>query len=352
MIDDNSTDFEKITDFGNLYKAYVKSRTGSGHATSKAKFQSCAIDGLYQIKRLLETKKYEVSGYQKFTIYEPKERVIEAGSFKDKIVQHSLCGNVLLPLLKDEFIQTNYAGQLNKGTLYGLDCLSEQMLLAYNRYGYDCWIIKADIKKYFYNIDHNILKDIVQAFVKDEDVWWLCEKFVGNTEGIGLPLGNQATQVFALLYLSGLDHFVTGELGVKYYGRYMDDFYLIVESKEYAKWCLNAITEFVHSLGLELNGKTQIIPFKNGIKFCGFHTYVIKDGKCIRKLTNEKKRAAKKRYKKMAGFVIKGKLSRERFDESYNAWRNHILHGNCVKLGHEMDEYINGIFMGLNQDLM
>lgn len=74
------------------------------------------------------------------------------------------------------------------------------------------------------------------------------------------------------MYLSGLDHFITGELGVKYYGRYMNDFYLIVQSKEYAKWCLLAIYEFVHSLGLELNGKTQIIPFKNGIKFCGFHT--------------------------------------------------------------------------------
>ena len=74
------------------------------------------------------------------------------------------------------------------------------------------------------------------------------------------------------MYLSGLDHFITCELGVKYYGRYMNDFYLIVQSKEYAKWCLLAIYEFVHSLGLELNGKTQIIPFKNGIKFCGFHT--------------------------------------------------------------------------------
>lgn len=346
MIDVNSTDFEKITDFGNLYKAYKKSKSGSGHAISKAKFQTCAIDGLYQIKRLLETKKFDVSDYHKFTIYEPKERTIEAGSFKDKIVQHSLCDNVLLPLLQNEFIQTNYAGQIGKGTLYGLDCLKAHMHLAYCKYGYNCWIIKADISKFFYNINHDILKDIVRYFIKDDDVYWLCEKFIDSTEGVGLPLGNQVSQVFALLYLSGLDHFITGELGVKYYGRYMDDFYLIVESKEYAKWCLNAITEFVHTLRLELNGKTQIIPFKNGIKFCGFHTYVTKDGKVIRKLKNENKRAAKKKFKKMVGLVKSDKLSKDKFYESYNAWKNHISHGNCVKLGYEMDRYVEELLNG------
>lgn len=332
--------FEQVADFGNLYKAYKKSKSGKGFSKSSQRFQVAALDGIHQIKRRLETKTYEVGKYNEFIIYEPKERIIKAGSFVDKIVQHSLCDNVLIPILRTEFIQTNYAGQENKGTLYGLECLKSHMYLACQKYGYDCWIVKADISKFFYNIDHDILKDMVRYFVKNDDVYWLCEKFIDSTEGAGLPLGNQVSQVFALLYLSGLDHFITGELGVKYYGRYMDDFYLIVESKEYAKWCLDGIREFVHSTGLELNGKTQIIPFKNGIKFCGFHTYVTSDGKVIRRLKNENKRAAKKKFKKMTYLVNKGKLSREKFNESYNAWKNHISHGNCVKLGYEMDKYI------------
>lgn len=344
MIENNQTDFEIICDFGNLYKAYKKSKSGKGFAKSSMKFQMIALDGIYQIKRRLETKTYQISPYHQFTIYEPKERVIKACSFQDKIVQHSLCDNVLIPSLHKEFIQTNYAGQIGKGTLYGLDCLKAQMYLAYCKYGYDCWIVKADISKFFYNINHDILKDIVKYFVEDEDVYWLCEKFIDSTEGKGLPLGNQVSQVFALMYLSVLDHFITGELGVKYYGRYMDDFYLIIEKKEYAKWCLNCISEFVYSLKLELNGKTQIIPFKNGIKFCGFHTYVTKEGKVIRKLKNENKRAAKKKFKKMVGVVKSGKLSKEKFYESYNAWKNHISHGNCLKLGYEMDKYIEELF--------
>lgn len=212
---------------------------------------------------------------------------------------------------------------LGKDELYGLDCLKG---------------------KFFYNINHDILKDILKYFIEDKEVYWLCEKFINSTEGLGLPLGNQISQVYALLYLSGLDHFITGELGVNYYGRYMDDFYLIVQDKEYAKWCLAVIYEFVHTLGLELNGKTQIIPFKNGIKFCGFHMYVTSDGKVIRKLKNENKRVAKKKFKKMVGLVKYGKLSEEKFYKSYNAWKNHISHGNCVKLGYEMDKYIEKLF--------
>jgi hypothetical protein len=252
-----------------------------------------------------------------------------------------LCDNVLIPELKYEFVKNNFAGQMNKGTLFGLDWLKSQMLLAYNKYGFNCWIVKADISKFFYNINHGILKDIIRYFIEDKDTYWLCEKFVDSTEGIGIPLGNQVSQVYALMYLSGLDHFITGELGVKYYGRYMDDFYLIVESREYAKWCLDSIKLFIQTLNLELNSKTQIIPFKNGIKFCGFHTYITESGIPIRKLTNEKKRAAKKKFKKMAYLVHKEKLSAEKLLESYSSWKNHISHGNCIKLGYEMDNYIN-----------
>ena len=344
MISSNISEYSKVCDFGNLYAAYQKAKCGKGKRKSSLKFRTVALDGVLQIKQTLESKTYQVSPYNEFTIYEPKKRIVKAGAFQDQIVQHSVCDNVLAPLLKQEFVQTNYAGQIGKGTLYGLDCLKLHMQEAYRKFGFDCWIVKADISKFFYNIDHNILKDIVRYCVKDDDVYWLCKKFIDSTENPGLPLGNQISQVFALLYLSGLDHFITGDLGIRYYGRYMDDFYLIVESKEYAKWCLKAIQEFVYTLDLELNGKTQIIPFKNGIKFCGFHTYVTKNGKVIRKLKNENKRAAKKKFAKMICLVKLGKLSKEKFYESYNAWKNHISHGNCVKLGYEMDKYVETLF--------
>lgn len=344
----DKTEFEKVTNFENLYRAYKKSKTGSGFSKSKLKFEVAALDGIYQIKKMLETDTYNVDPYNEFKVYKPKERIIKAGSFKDKIVQHSLCDNVLLPLLRNEFILTNYAGQIGKGTDFGLQCLKSQMYLAYQKYGYDCWIIKADIKKYFYSISHDKLKDIVEYFIDDKDVFKLCEKFIDSTDDTGLPLGNQISQVFALLNLSGLDHFVTGELGIRYYGRYMDDFYLIVQSQKYVKDCLNAIYDFVRTLDLKLNGKTQIMPFKKGIKFCGFHVYVTKDGKVIQKLLGEKKRKAKKKYRKMAIKVKERKMTKEHFYNSYNSWKDHISKGNCIKLGREMDLYIEKLMESVN----
>lgn len=340
----DKTDFEYITDFANLYRAYRDAKSGKGFRRSSQRFQTTALDGILQIKNSLENKTYKVSKQNEFVIHEPKKRVIKAGSFVDKIVQHSLCDNVLLPRLKEEFITNNFAGQEGKGTLFGLNTLRSDMLTALQEYGRDCWIVKADISKFFYTINHEILTEIVREHIADDDVFWLCKTFIDSTDGDGIPLGNQVSQVFALLYLSGLDHFVTDTLRVKYYGRQMDDFYLIVKTKAEAQEYLDAVRNYVEKLKLSLNGKTQIIPFRNGIKFCGFHTYITEDGKPIRKLTNEKKREAQKRYRKMARLVVQGKLEKEKFMESYQAWKNHISHGNCIKLGFQMDHEIEMIF--------
>ena len=166
---------------------------------------------------------------------------------------------------------------------------------------------------------------------------------IDSTDGIGLPLGNQAAQVYALLILNGLDHFTTGELGIELYGRYMDDFYLIHHDKEYLKWCLECIKQFVNSLCLSLNGKTQIIPFKNGLLFTGFHHYITKDGKYIRKLNGVNKRRIRKKIRVWAKLVNSGKMSEQKFYEKYNAWKNHAMHGNCIKLCHSMDLYVKEV---------
>ena len=153
-------------------------------------------------------------------------------------------------------------------------------------------------------------------------------------------MGNQINQGFALLYLDGMDKLIVGELGIEYYGRYMDDFYLIHPDKEYLKYCLGVITEFLKALDLTLNSKTQIFPFKNGVNYLGFHTYVTENGKVIRKLKNQNKRNAKKKYRRMAKLVIEGKLPIEKINASYSAWKNHISHGNCCKLAKSMDHMI------------
>ncbi len=335
------TDFEKVIDFDNMYRAYRRARRGKGYKKSSARFDLAALDGVNSLISQLRSKTYTVSEYSEFKVYEPKERIIQTTSFKDKVVQHSLCDNVLLPRLQRIFIPDNCAGQKGKGTLYGLDRLSEQMKQFRDRCGMDGYILKCDITKFFYNISHGQLKDMVEYyFGHDPDIVWLCNLYIDSTPGKGLPLGNQINQGFALLYLDGLDKLIKYELGIELYGRYMDDFYLIHPSKSYLQHCLEVIRAYLDTLELSLNGKTQIFPFKNGVNYLGFHTYVTQSGAVLRRLKNQNKRRAQRRYTRMAKATAAGRIGPDSFAASYGAWRNHASHGQSRGLIKHMDERI------------
>lgn len=196
------TEFEKVIDFNNMYQAYRKAKCGKGYKKSAAKFNVMALDAIHLLIDQLKNKTYTVSAYQEFKVYEPKERVIKTTSFKDKVVQHSLCDNVLLPKLQEVFIYDNCAGQKGKGTLFGLDRLKEQMKAFFRRYGQSGYILKCDVSRFFYNISHEQLKDIVAYhFSDDPDICWLCNLFIDSTEGKGIPLGNQINQGLATLWI-------------------------------------------------------------------------------------------------------------------------------------------------------
>lgn len=337
------TDFEKVTDFENMYRAFRRAKRGKGFKRSSARFDAAALGGIQTIIQQLQDHTYRVSAYTEFKVYEPKERVIQTASFKDKVVQHSLCDNVLMPKLQEIFIYDNCAAQKDKGTLFGLNRLSEQMEQFCSEHGSSGYILKCDIKKFFYSIPHKQLKDIVHYYFQDPDIQWLCDLFIDSTEGKGLPLGNQINQGFALLYLDGMDKLIKNELGIAYYGRYMDDFYLIHPSKQYLKDCLQILTKYLETLDLSFNGKTQILPFKSGVSFLGFHTYVDSQGKAVRKLKNQNKRNAQRKYIRMAKLAAAGTIPLESFSDSYRAWKNHISHGNCASLGRSMDRKITEI---------
>lgn len=334
------TDKEIVTDYDNLYRAYRKAKSGKRFNSSTARFSMLALDGIQALKKCLEEQTYQMSPYNEFEIFEPKRRVIKSCSFKDKVVQHCFCDNVLHPRLEKVFITDNYAGQIEKGTLFGMNRLKIHMLDYYEKYGTKGWILKCDVRKFFYSIDHEILKDIVDNYFSDEYSVWLNHLFIDSTSGPGLPLGNQVAQMYALLMLHIVDTFITGELGIEHYGRYMDDLFLIHHDKKYLEECRENIGNLLKTLELELNEKTQIIPFHKGIRFLGFHHYVTKEGKYIRKLTGENKRKIKRRLRNWSRAVKDGKMSEKKFYEKYGAWKNHASHGNCYKLCQSMDEYV------------
>ncbi|MPM85036.1 hypothetical protein SDC9_132113 [bioreactor metagenome] len=168
---------------------------------------------------------------------------------------------------------------------------------------------------------------------------------IDSTEGnVGIPIGNQSSQLFALLYLDGMDHYIKEKLGIKFYGRYMDDFFLIHEDKEYLRHCREEIEKHVGALGLSLNGKTNIYPLKNGIDFLGFHTYLTETGGVIRKVRRRSKNNMKRKLKKMGDLYAAGRIDKKTVEQSYQSWRGHASKGNCYHLIRRTDHFYNKLF--------
>lgn len=330
-------DKEIVADFENLYRSYKKVKNGKKFNSGTARFSNMALEGIQILKEQLENQTYSISPYNKFQIHEPKERTIESCTFKDKVVQRCFSDYILTPKLENILIKWNTAGQHGKGQHMAMDGLKEQMLNFYEKNGINGWIVKCDIHKYFYSIDHEIMKDVLDYYFDDNFTIWLNHLFIDSTSNPGLPLGNQVNQKYALLLLHSLDQMITIEFGNPYYGRYNDDFYVLCKTKDTAKEILEAVRMIIGSLGLELNPKSQIVPFRMGLCYLGFHHYVTDKGKYIRKLRGDKKRKTQRKIRRWVRAVNDGKMPIEKFNEKYGACKNHMLHGNCIKLCHSMD---------------
>lgn len=211
----------------------------------------------------------------------------------------------------------------------------------------DGWVLKADVHHYFASIRHDILKRDVAKMIKDPRSLALSNAIIDSTPGdVGIPIGNQSSQIYALLYLNELDHFVKEGLRIRCYGRYMDDFYLIHKDKAKLQEARRKIEKLLAPRGLQLNGKTQIFPLRNGIDFLGFHTYLTDTGKVARKLRKSSKSKMKRKLRKYKVMYENGALSREKITDSYKSWRAHASHGNCRSLIAEYDKIFASIFEG------
>jgi len=343
-----SQDYARLYDFGNLYAALRAARRGKRWKNAVAKVETNVLEALAYIQAELETEIYLPGTYREFFVFEPKRRLIQTNSFKDKIVQHALCDLILYDTLTRPFILDNYGSQIGKGTHFGLDRLRDFMRDHYRKTNSaDGWVLKADIAKYFASIRHDILKRDVKEHLKDTRTVKLTEAIIDSTpNGIGIPIGNQSSQIFALLYLNKLDHFIKEGLRIKYYGRYMDDFYLIHSDKTVLQEARRIITQHLAERGLVLNHKTQIFPLRNGIDFLGFHTYLTDSGKVIRKVRKSSRDRMKRKLKKYAVMYENGVITEQKARESYQSWRAHAAHGNCRNLTLKYDALYISLFEG------
>jgi retron-type reverse transcriptase len=330
--------YDILHDFDNLYKAHKAARRGKRGKSEVIDFEMNLAENIISLQEELLNREYKNKGYKHFTIYEPKQREIFAPSYADRVVQHCLCDNILAPILDKRLIYDNAACRIGKGTHFAMDRLSGFMREFYKKHGTDGYFLKCDIAKYFQSVDHNVLKCKLASIFDSEVFDLLCDLIDSfeNSPNAGLPLGNQASQWFALYYLDGIDRLIKEKLRVKHYTRYMDDFVLLHHDKQYLKDCLAEIRAMCKTLELELNSKTQIFPVKNGVDYLGWHFYLTDTGKVVRKLRDSNKKTLKRRMKKLALRYYEWEIDFEAVKRSMVSTYGHLMHGDTYKLRNKL----------------
>ena len=264
---------------------------------------------------------YHLGEYKTFYIYEPKERVIRCLPFEDRIVHQWYVEEFLKPYYSKSFVYDTYACIEGKGTHKAIKRLQKFMKSVSNDY----YIIKFDIKKYFENIDKDILFNILKKKIKDKYLVDFTYKMIyENNDFKGICIGNYTSQWFANIYLNELDHYVKEVLRIKCYLRYMDDFIVLVESKDKAKDIYNKVNIYINSkLHLELNKKSRYYSIKYGCDFCGYIIY--KDYIKIRK-RNKKK--INKSIKVWNYLYKNNRFNYYKFISSYNSYISYLKYAN------------------------
>ena len=328
--------YEDVVGYDRIEAGYKKALRG------KRKFKKEAVlydmcrerNNVYLWRELRPNKRtreinYRPHPYHSTIIREPKERLLHIPKLRDKIVQlviHQELQNLFRPV----FVDRSFACQYGKGTIRAAFSVYHDMRVAQWKWGEKAFVVKIDVKKFFYNIDRAILKQLLRKRInklkkkhpelrKDFDQFLTLLDIVidSSPEGErGIPLGNVSSQDFANIYLNEVDQFCIRYLGIKYYTRYMDDIVFIAPTREKAReWLLKVVNFLNERLHLNTNEKTKIYPLRQGVNAYGF-----KIRTTHLELRTESKQRAKKRIKKMDEKLKAGELSKEEAIQTVQSW--------------------------------
>ena len=287
-----------------LFEAYFACRKNKRNTHNAMTFEVDYEERLVELWNEINQGSYHPGRSIAFIVEKPVKREIFAAAFKDRIVHH-LIFKKINPLFEKTFIYDSYACRTGKGASLGVKRIAHFIRKCSINYTRDCYILKLDVQSFFMGIDKNILFDKLTTFLHayyhhaDKDLLLnLCEKIIYcnptqecimnshlsrwrnlpkdkslfyGKENCGLPIGNLTSQVLANFYMNSFDHFIKHDLGIRYYGRYVDDFILIHPDKDYLKSLIPCVSQFLQNeLKLTLHPKKIYLQhFKQGAKFLG-----------------------------------------------------------------------------------
>lgn len=320
--------YEALT-FEKMLEAHERAKKGKMSKLGVLNFELNLETNIVNLVEQIKKGEYKTGKYRSFMVYDPKEREIKALPYIDRVVHQWYVEEFIKKYIVPKFIKDTYACIVRRGTHKAVYALQKYMKIANRQFDTSYYILKMDIKKFFYNINHQILFDIMKENIEDKKLLEFTKLLIDSDgEDIGIPIGNYTSQFFANIYLDKLDKFIKHDLKIDYYVRYMDDFVLLVRNKTSAKTIYNNIEKFLHNkLKLSLNSKSRYYPCAFGANFCGYRIW-----NTHRLIRNRSKKIIKKKIIMWNDFYSDGKLTRKNYLLSFNSWLGHIKHANSHNL--------------------
>ena len=233
------------------------------------------MDNILSLHSDLRNRTYRHGSYRHFRISDPKPRDIHKASVLDRLLHHAIY-RILYPFFDRTFCSDSFSCRIGKGTHRAIDRFRQFACSASMSHTKTCFVLKCDVRKFFANIDHDILLSILATYICDSDVLWLLHEVVGSfhstAQGKGLPLGNLTSQLMVNIYMNELDLFVKHTLKARYYIRFADDFLVLNKDREMLESLLPAICNFLfNTLKLSLHpDKVFIKAVASGADFLGW----------------------------------------------------------------------------------
>lgn len=352
---------EIICDANNLYKAYKASIKESKWKETTQKFMMNFLKYIFDLQDELLNRTLTNDPPHEFILHERgRIRPITSIPIKDRIVRHVLCDEVLLPEVKRHIIYDNGASIKGRGISFQRKRFEVHLHQYYRQNGTDGWILFGDFSKFYDNVIHAIAKrELLKLFDDDEFIDWLLtiifqgfemdvsymsdEEYehcldtlfnkleyrkIPKSELTGekwmaksINIGDQLSQVIGIYYPNRIDTYVKYVRGQKFYGRYMDDWYIMSPSKEELMDLLENIQRIAEELGIHINmKKTRIVKFRSQFTYLQIKYRVTDDGKIYKWVTSDKVTAMRRKLKKLARKVWDGKKSYESVEEMFRSW--------------------------------
>lgn len=272
--------YSVVSSIENIEAAYIIAQEGKSRQKGVIKFNQDAPANIQLIRHQLVTQQYATPDYNKFSIRDPKKRIISSLPFYDRVVHHA----IMLPtenIFVSTFTADTYSSIKGRGTHHAARRLRRSMKDVPGTQ----YCLKLDIKQFYPSVDNGILKQMLRRKFKDDNLLWLFDEIIDSAKG--LPIGNYPSQYLANFYLSYFDHWLKEVKGVKYYFRYCDDMVILSHDKAFLHGLLADIKEYLRiNLKLEVKRNYRIFPVAaRGIDFLGyvfFHTHTL-----LRKTTKQ-----------------------------------------------------------------